>query len=65
LAEKGGVILISKPRLKNGKKISVHIPPGIQTGTKLLLKKQGLKELQTDMPGDLYLEVKISAKSRA
>jgi curved DNA-binding protein len=60
LAKRGGVIIISKPGAASGARLSVRIPPGVQTGMKLRLKKQGLKDPQGNMPGDLYLYVEVS-----
>ena len=62
LAKRGGVIIISKPGPANGARLSVRIPPGVHTGMKLRLKKQGLKDPQGNMLGDLYLSVEVSVK---
>lgn len=42
------------------KQIQVHIPPGVDTGTRLRLRGEGEAGTYGAPPGDLYLEVRIS-----
>lgn len=64
LAKRGGVIIISKPGAAHGARLSVRIPPGVHTGMKLRLRKQGLENPKGDMPGDLYLYVEVSVEGQ-
>ena len=55
-ALKGGEVSFS---LSTGKKISVRIPPGITSGKKLRLSRQGKVCTTCDHPGDLILTIKV------
>ena len=55
-AQKGGEVSFT---MNDGKKITVRIPPGIPSGKKLRLARQGLICPTCDHPGDLILTIKI------
>ncbi len=57
-AQKGGEVSFA---LKEGKKITVRIPPGIVSGKKLRLARQGNLCPTCDHPGDLILTIKVEA----
>ena len=57
-AQKGGEVSFT---MKEGKKITVRIPPGIVSGKKLRLARQGNLCPTCDHPGDLILTVKVEA----
>jgi len=59
-AIRGGVLEVELPHWKRDKRVSVRIPPGVQSGTKLRLKELGLP-LNDRAPdrGDLYLELRV------
>jgi molecular chaperone DnaJ len=42
------------------KRIQVHIPPGVDTGTRLRLRREGEAGTHGAPPGDLYLEICVS-----
>jgi curved DNA-binding protein len=57
----GAVIEIELPHLENGKRVSVRIPPGVRTGTRLRLKDMGnLRPGNYSSRGDLYLQLRVS-----
>ena len=49
--------------VKEKKQIQVHIPPGVDTGTRLRLRGEGEAGTLGALPGDLYLEVCIAPHS--
>lgn len=55
-AQKGGEVRFSS---KDGKTISVSIPPGISSGKKLRLSRQGNVCPTCDHPGDMILTIKV------
>jgi curved DNA-binding protein len=55
-AQKGGEVRFT---IKDGKTISVNIPPGIASGKKLRLARQGNICPTCDHPGDLILTIKV------
>ena len=55
-AQKGGEVSFTA---KEGKKITVRIPPGITSGKKLRLARQGNVCPTCDHPGDLILTIKV------
>ena len=59
-AAKGTRIKVSYARGKRREKLSVRIPPGVQSGTKLRLANKGLEGGNGVSPGDLYLRVTVS-----
>lgn len=61
VAARGAVIQVELPHMQDGKRVSVRIPAGIQTGTRLRLKEMGrLVHGNVQHRGDLYLDVRIS-----
>jgi DnaJ-class molecular chaperone len=56
----GAVVEVELPHLENGRRVSVRIPPGVQTGTRLRLRDMGFP-----LPGgrshrgDLYIQVRV------
>ena len=57
-AAAGGEKEISYQRGRRSKKLVVHIPPGVKTGTRIRLKGMGLTE--KNKSGDLYLHIKAA-----
>ncbi len=57
VASAGGEKEVSYKRSKRKKKLTVKIPPGIKSGTKIRLKGMGLVENKKS--GDLYLHIKV------
>lgn len=55
-AQKGGELRFTT---SGGKTITVHIPPGISSGKKLRLSRQGKICPTCDHPGDLILTIKV------
>lgn len=55
-AQKGGEVSFTS---REGKKITVRIPPGISSGKKLRLARQGRLCPTCEHPGDLILTIKI------
>jgi DnaJ-class molecular chaperone len=56
----GAKIEVDLPHLENGKKVSVNIPPGVRTGTRLRLKHLGGQPAGGNGGrGDLYLELRV------
>lgn len=59
-ALRGATVEVGMPHLENGRKVSVRIPPGVRSGTRLRLR-----ELGRPLPhaahrrGDLYLELRV------
>jgi curved DNA-binding protein CbpA len=59
-AMSGAKILVELPHLEGGRKVSVSIPAGVKTGTRLRLKNLGGQPGDsTGSPGDLYLELRV------
>ncbi len=56
----GAVVEVELPHLEQGKRVSVRIPPGVQTGTRLRLRDMG-----NPVPGsrshrgDLYIQLRV------
>jgi molecular chaperone DnaJ len=46
--------------IKEKKQLQVHIPPGVDTGTRLRLRGEGEVGTQGAPPGDLYLEMCVA-----
>jgi curved DNA-binding protein len=59
-AVSGGKILVDLSHLAGGRKVSVNIPAGVKTGTRLRLKNLG-EHLDDgiDRRGDVYLELRV------
>ncbi len=60
-AQLGDIVQINLPHLGNGKLISVRIPPGVKTGTRLRLKDMG-NLLPGDhlRRGDVYIVLQVA-----
>ncbi|MCE5336986.1 MAG: hypothetical protein LLG06_20595 [Desulfobacteraceae bacterium] len=60
-ALQGTVVQIDLPHIEEGKRISVRIPPGVKTGTRLRLKDMG-NSIPEDprRRGDVYIEVRVA-----
>jgi curved DNA-binding protein len=59
-AIRGGTVQVELPHLEDGKKVSVRIPPGVHSGTKLRLKQMGHSTPGGNSGrGDLYLELHV------
>lgn len=57
----GAVIELELPHLESGKRVSVRIPPGVRTGTRLRLKDMGHPRPGSfSNRGDLYLQLRVS-----
>lgn len=56
----GAVVEVELPHLDRGKRVSVRIPPGVQTGTRLRLRDMGnpLPGSRTQR-GDLYIQLRV------
>lgn len=60
-AAKGATIQVDLPYFEGGKRISVHIPAGVRTGTKLRLKQMGPPlPNRPSARGDLYLQLQVT-----
>ena len=60
-AQFGDMVQINLPHYGNGKLISVRIPPGVKTGTRLRLKDMGNLLPGNDMGrGDVYIVLRIA-----
>ena len=60
-ASRGATVEVELPYLEGGRRVSVHIPPGVKPGTKLRLK--GMGRPLPDRPktkGDLYLQLQVA-----
>ncbi len=57
----GGVVEVELPHMPDGNRVSVRIPPGVKTGTKLRLKEMGrLLSQKSGRRGDLYLNLRVT-----
>jgi DnaJ-class molecular chaperone len=59
-AAKGTKITVAYPRKGKPERLSVRIPPGVKSGTKLRLANKGLEGGNGALPGDLYLRITVS-----
>ncbi len=60
-AESGAVVEVDLPHMPEGGRVSVRIPPGVRTGTRLRLReKGGLLSESTQRRGDVYLDLKVT-----
>jgi hypothetical protein len=56
----GAVIEVELPHMQSGKRISVRVPPGVRSGTKLRLKEMGLPTNGSpDRRSDLFITLRI------
>lgn len=59
-ARRGTTVEVELPHLQGKKRISVHIPAGVHSGTKLRLKEMGrLGFGQPTRRGDLYIQLRV------
>lgn len=59
-ARRGTTVEVDLPHLEQGKRVSVHVPPGVHSGTKLRLKEMGRNLASHTGPrGDLYIELRV------
>ncbi len=59
-AAAGAVIEVELPHLSNGKRVSVRIPAGVRTGTRLRLKEMGQAiSSASNQRGDLYITLMV------
>lgn len=59
-ALRGATLDVELPHLEAGKRVSVHIPPGVRSGMKLRLKGLGYPVAhQPSQNGDLYLRLRV------
>ena len=60
-AAQGANVEVELPYFEGGKRVSVHIPAGVRTGTKLRLKQMGQPlPHRPSTRGDLYLHLQVS-----
>lgn len=61
VASRGAVIQVELPHMQDRKRVSVRIPAGIRTGTRLRLREMG-RPMRNNVHhrGDLYLDVRVS-----
>ncbi len=58
----GTVVQVDLPHIDAGRRVSVRIPPGVKTGTRLRLKEMGNALPENPLRrGDVYLEVRIAS----
>jgi DnaJ-class molecular chaperone len=56
----GAVVEVELPHLEHGKRVSVRIPPGVQTGTRLRLRDMGYPLAGSySHRGDLYIQLRV------
>lgn len=59
-ALRGASVEVGIPHLENGRKVTVRIPPGVHSGTRLRLRELGRPLPQAlHRRGDLYLELRV------
>lgn len=60
-AARGATVEVELPYFEGGKRVSVHIPAGVKSGTKLRLKQMGHPlPNRPSTRGDLYLHLQVS-----
>jgi len=60
-AAKGATVRVELPHFEGRKEVSVHIPPGVKSGTKLRLRQMGrILPDRLDSRGDLYLQLQVA-----
>lgn len=58
----GTVVQVDLPHIDAGRRVSVRIPPGVKTGTRLRLKEMGNALPENPLRrGDVYLELRIAS----
>jgi curved DNA-binding protein len=59
-ASRGATVQVDLPYLDGGKRVSVNIPAGVKSGTRLRLRQMGrVHPVQPNERGDLYLHLQI------
>lgn len=59
-AQRGTTVEVELPHLDGGKRVSVRIPPGVHSGTKLRLKEMGqLSGGHQAFRGDLFIQLRV------
>lgn len=57
----GATVEVELPHLDGGRRVSVRIPPGVHSGTKLRLKEMGrISPARSDRRGDLYIQLQVT-----
>jgi len=57
----GATVEMELPHLDGGRRVSVRIPPGVQSGTKLRLKEMGrIAPSRSERRGDLYIQLQVT-----
>jgi DnaJ-class molecular chaperone len=60
-ARSGATVEVELPHLDGGKRVSVRIPPGVQSGTKLRLREMGrISSTRSNRRGDLYIQLQVT-----
>jgi DnaJ-class molecular chaperone len=60
-ASRGATIQVDLPHYEGGKQVSVHVPPGVRSGTRLRLKQMGHPLPHSPSTrGDLYLQLQVA-----
>jgi curved DNA-binding protein len=60
-ASRGATVQVDLPHYEGGKQVSVHIPPGIKSGTRLRLRQMGRPLPHSPSSrGDLYLQLQVA-----
>ena len=61
-AMRGTVVEVELPHMESGRRISVTIPPGVRSGSKLRLREMGrLFDPRSGARGDLYIQLNVTA----
>ena len=57
----GATVEVELPHFQGGKQVSIKIPPGVKSGTKLRLRQMGRPlPNQPYTRGDLYLQLEVA-----
>lgn len=57
----GATVEVELPHVDGGKRVSVRIPPGVQSGTRLRLREMGrVSPSRSQGRGDLYIQLQVS-----
>ncbi|MDY7032540.1 MAG: DnaJ domain-containing protein [Thermodesulfobacteriota bacterium] len=63
-AASGTNVNISYKKGRDTEKLSVKIPRGIRSGTRLRLKGKGIQGMEGDTPGDLFLRINVKGDEK-
>jgi curved DNA-binding protein len=59
-ARSGATVEVQLPHMDGGKRVSLRIPAGVQSGTKLRLKEMGhILPMRPNRRGDLYIQLQV------